>query len=151
VEFIVKELQGRPRPGEKIQLPNGESVRVRHVGIPWIQPPMKVCNDPQCPWHGHLKVRSRIMICTVVSVKGRVATVMHTWYHYDPKYKRYERRRRNIHVRLPPCIDVNVGDVVYVGETRPLSKTIAHVILGRREDVIAVKPIVQRLEGSQGS
>ncbi len=36
VEVIVKELPERPRPGEEVQLPNGEFVRVRHVGIPWL-------------------------------------------------------------------------------------------------------------------
>lgn len=50
VEVVVKELPERPRPGEKVQLPNGEFVRVRHVGVPWLLPPKKVCNDPEC--HG---------------------------------------------------------------------------------------------------
>jgi SSU ribosomal protein S17P len=42
---LVVELQERPRPGEVVMLPNGEKVRVRHVGIPWLLPPKAVCND----------------------------------------------------------------------------------------------------------
>jgi small subunit ribosomal protein S17 len=149
VEVIVKEMPERPRPGEKVQLPNGEFIRVRHVGIPWILPPKKVCNDPECPWHGHLSVRSQVFTVTVESVHGRSAVVIHEWLHYNPKYKRYERRRKKMHVRVPPCIDVRPGDIVYIGETRPLAKTVRHVVIGRIEDTTEVKPQVVRLEQQQ--
>ncbi len=145
VEVIVKEMPERPKPGEKIQLPNGQTVRVRHVGIPWILPPKKVCNDPECPWHGHLKVRGQVFTVTVEKVHGKSAVVIHQWLHYDPKYKRYERRRRKMHVRVPPCIDVKPGDTVYIAETRPLAKTIKHVVIGKVEDTVEVKPEVIRL------
>ena len=144
--IVVKELPERPKPGEKIELPNGQIVRVRHVGIPWLLPPKKVCNDDECPWHGHLKVRGTILEGKVVKVKQKVVTILHEWLHYDTKYKRYERRRRKIHARLPPCIDVNIGDIVYIGETRPLAKTITFVVLGKKEDVQPYKPKVYKLE-----
>jgi small subunit ribosomal protein S17 len=69
--------------------------------------------------------------------------------HYNPKYKRYERRRKKMHVRVPPCIDVRPGDIVYIGETRPLAKTVRHVVIGRIEDTTEVKPQVVRLEQQQ--
>ncbi len=149
VEAIVKELPERPRPGEEVQLPNGEFVRVRHVGIPWLLPPKKVCNDPECPWHGHLSVRGQVFTVTVESIYGRTATVVHEWLHYNPKYKRYERRRRKIHVRAPPCIDIKPGDVVYIGETKPLAKSIRHVIIGRNDDATEAKPKILRIEQQQ--
>ncbi|MFB6470756.1 MAG: 30S ribosomal protein S17 [Vulcanisaeta sp. AZ3] len=146
VEIIVKEMPERPKPGEKIELPNGEHVRVRHIGIPWLLPPKKICNDPECPWHGHLSIRGQIFEVTVESVHGRSAVVVHEWLHYNPKYKRYERRRKKMHVRVPPCIDVNPGDKVYISEARPLAKTIRHVVIGKPEDVTEAKPQVFKLE-----
>ena len=149
VEVIVKEMPERPRPGEKVQLPNGEFIRVRHVGIPWILPPKKVCNDPECPWHGHLSVRGQVFTVTVESVHGRSAVVIHEWLHYNPKYKRYERRRKKMHVRVPPCIDARPGDIVYMGETRPLAKTVRHVVIGGIGDTTEVKPQIIKLEQQQ--
>ncbi|MEM1618503.1 MAG: 30S ribosomal protein S17 [Desulfurococcaceae archaeon] len=104
--------------------------KVRNVGIPGVQPPNKVCNDPKCPWHGHLKVRGVILRGIVVKKKmQRTVVVKHEYLHYVSKYMRYEKRRRNIHARLPPCIDVNEGDEVVIGETRPLAKTVSFVVL----------------------
>ena len=141
----VVELPERPKPGEVIELPSGIKVRVRHVGIPWLLPPKKVCTDKLCPWHGHLKVRGEILEVKVVKVHPKFVVCLHEWLHYDSKYKRYERRRKKIHARLPSCIDVKPGDIVYIGETRPLAKTIAFVVLGTKNDVQPVKPIVKKL------
>jgi len=141
----VYELPERPKPGEIIELPTGVKVRVRHVGIPWLLPPKRVCTDKLCPWHGHLKVRGTILEVKVVKVHPKFVVCLHEWLHYDHKYKRYEWRRKKIHARLPPCIDVKPGDIVYIGETRPLAKTIAFVVLGTKNDVTPVKPIVKRL------
>ncbi len=142
----IKELPERPKPGDVIEFPSGVKVRVRHIGIPWILPPRKVCTDSKCPWHGHLKIRGSIIEGRVVKIYQNTVTILHEWLHYDTKYKRYERRRRKIHARLPPCIDVKIGDLVYIGETRPLAKTIAHVVIGTKDDVTHVKPIIERLE-----
>jgi len=104
---------------------------VRSIGIPGVSPPEGVCNDPKCPWHGHLKVRGVILTGVVVKKRmQRAVVVRHEYYHYVPRYMRYEKRRRNIHARLPPCIDVNVGDEVIIAETRSLAKTIAFVVIG---------------------
>lgn len=43
---------------------------------------------------------------------------------------RFERRHRNMSVHLSPCFrDVSLGDVVTVGECRPLSKTVRFNVL----------------------
>ncbi|MEM1596529.1 MAG: 30S ribosomal protein S17 [Desulfurococcaceae archaeon] len=107
------------------------STSVKNIGIPGINPPERTCNDPKCPWHGHLKVRGAILRGIVVKKKmSRAVVVRHEYLHYVPKYMRYERRKKNIHARLPPCINVKEGDEVIIGETRPISKTIAFVVLG---------------------
>ncbi|MCD6509198.1 MAG: 30S ribosomal protein S17 [Thermoprotei archaeon] len=104
----------------------------RNIGIPGVSPPTKECDDPLCPWHGKLPVRGRILRGRIVSQRmQRTVSVLHEYLYYVPKYKRYERRRKKIHARLPPCIDVQVGDVVVIGETRPLAKTVSFVVLGK--------------------
>ncbi|MGC8982600.1 MAG: 30S ribosomal protein S17 [Desulfurococcaceae archaeon] len=108
-----------------------QEAKVRNIGIPGLTPPEKTCNDPKCPWHGHLKVRGIILRGVVVKKKmQRAVVVRHEYLHYVSKYMRYERRRKNIHARLPPCIDVNEGDEVIIAETRPLAKTISFVVVG---------------------
>ncbi|MEM1701512.1 MAG: 30S ribosomal protein S17 [Desulfurococcaceae archaeon] len=107
------------------------SQRINNIGIPGLNPPEKTCNDPLCPWHGHLKVRGILLRGVVVKRKmQKTVVVRHEYLHYVRKYMRYERRRRHIHARLPTCIDVNEGDEVLIGETRPLSKTVSFVVLG---------------------
>ncbi|MFZ8854746.1 MAG: 30S ribosomal protein S17 [Thermofilaceae archaeon] len=109
-----------------------EGQKVRNVGIPGLTSPEKVCNDPLCPWHGKLPVRGQIMRVKVVSMKmNRVATVVHEYLYYVEKYKRYERRRKKKHVRVPPCIGVKPGDEVIIGETRPLAKSVFFVVLAK--------------------
>ncbi|CCC82156.1 30S ribosomal protein S17 [Thermoproteus tenax] len=130
-------LPSRPHIGDVVTFPNGTRVRVANIGIPWIQPPSVACDDPECPWHGHLKIRPKTLEVVVESVRmHKAAVVIHEWVHYVPKYKRYERRRRKIHVRVPECIEVKPGDKVIIAETRPLAKTIAWVVIGKSEDVV---------------
>lgn len=105
--------------------------KAKNIGILGINPPEKECKDPKCPWHGHLKVRGIVLKGVVVKKKmQRAVVVRHEYLHYISKYMRYERRRKNIHARLPPCIDVKEGDEVLIGEVRPLAKTISFIVLG---------------------
>jgi len=134
--MTVIKLQTRPKVGDVVTLPQGKKVRVRNIGIPYILPPAAVCDDPLCPWHGHLKIRLKLLEVTVEKVRMHKAVVVtHEWVHYISKYNRYERRRRRIRVRVPEGIEVKPGDKVIIAETRPLSKTIAWVVIGRKEDV----------------
>mgnify|MGYP001772562920 CR=1 FL=1 len=104
--------------------------KVNNIGIPGVNPPEKTCNDPKCPWHGHIKVRG-VLLTGVVAKKKMQKTVVvrHEYLKYIPKFMRYEKRHRNIHAHLPPCIEVEEGDVVLIGETRPLAKTVSFVVL----------------------
>ncbi|MDI9620064.1 MAG: 30S ribosomal protein S17 [Candidatus Nezhaarchaeota archaeon] len=108
------------------------TVKARNVGVPGVQVPEKACNDVDCPYHGSLSVRGKILEGTLISVKMRkTATILHEYTLYVKKYERYERRRKKIHAHLPPCLNVNVGDKVIVGECRPLAKTVSFVVLGK--------------------
>jgi len=104
--------------------------RVKNIGIEGVKPPDKTCNDPKCPWHGYIKVRGVLLKGIVVKTKmQKTVVVKHEYLHYDRKYMRYEKRRSHIHAHKPPCISVDVGDEVLIGETRPLAKTVAFVVL----------------------
>ncbi|ALU11356.1 30S ribosomal protein S17 [Ignicoccus islandicus DSM 13165] len=112
------------------------AVEAGRVGIRGVEPPKIACDDPECPWHGHLKVRGTILEGIVVKKRMQKAVVVrHEYLYYNKKYQRYERRKKNIHARLPPCLanEIKEGDVVVIGETRPLAKSISFVVLGRRK------------------
>jgi len=105
----------------------------KDIGI-GLKGPEKECSDRNCPWHGSLPVRGRVLKCRVVSTKGYLSAIVErSFHHYVPKYQRYERRKSRIMVHSPPCIPAREGDTVVVAETRPLSKTKHFVIVSRLE------------------
>ncbi|MEM5802135.1 MAG: 30S ribosomal protein S17 [Candidatus Aenigmatarchaeota archaeon] len=105
-------------------------MKIKNIGIEGIKPPEKTCSDPKCCWHGKIRIRGNIIRGKVVSTKpSKTAIIIKDYYHYIPKYERYERRHSRIAAYKPDCIDVKEGDEVIIGETRPLSKTKAFVVL----------------------
>ena len=106
----------------------------KNLKVPGVKPPETVCEDPNCPWHGSLRVRGVILEGMVVKARAkRMAVIEHRYLYYDRKYKRYEWRSKKIHAHLPDCISVREGDQVVIGETRPLSKTVKFVVLGVKQ------------------
>ncbi|MEM2739493.1 MAG: 30S ribosomal protein S17 [Candidatus Bathyarchaeia archaeon] len=93
-----------------------------------------VCNDRNCPFHGSLRIRGRVLDGVVVRFRAdKMVVVEREYLHYIPKYMRYERRRSRIHAHNPPCIDAKVGDRVKIAECRPISKTVSFVVIEKRE------------------
>ncbi|MEO3992893.1 MAG: 30S ribosomal protein S17 [Desulfurococcaceae archaeon TW002] len=106
---------------------------VHDIGIKFegLEPPSKTCDDPECPWHGHLKVRGGLTVGKVIKLRAKkLAVVEKEYLVYVRKYRRYEKRRSRIHVRVPPCVSLSLGDDVLIGETRPLAKSVSWVVLG---------------------
>jgi small subunit ribosomal protein S17 len=98
------------------------------------QKPKEACNDRNCPFHGNLKVRGRVLEGVVVSAKmDKTVIVQYDYLHYVPKFMRYERRRSRIPSHNPPCINAKEGDRVVIAECRPISKTVSFVIVEKRE------------------
>jgi len=100
------------------------------IGIQGVTDPGKKCDDPNCPFHGSLKVRGRIFTGTVV--KDRMTnsvTVQINYDKYNKKYQRYERRNTKMSVHSPPCIEVAPGDEIRFMQCRKISKTISSVII----------------------
>lgn len=101
-----------------------------------IPAPKQACQDRKCPFHGELKVRGRIFTGTVVSDKmHRTVGVEWERTHFLPKFERYEKRKTSLKAHNPSCIGAKQGDIVTIGETRPLSKTKHFVVLQRKEGV----------------
>ena len=59
----------------------------------------------------------------------RTIVVRRDYLHYVPKYNRYEKRHRNIPVHCSPAFSVKEGDIVVIGECRPLCKTVHFNVL----------------------
>jgi small subunit ribosomal protein S17 len=107
------------------------SIMISSLGIKVAQP-SGACSDIYCPYHGHLKIRGKIMVGRVSSLRMKKAAVIEIEYpSYDSKFTRYERRRSTIHAHIPSCVNVNIGDLVAIAECRPLGKNISHVMLGK--------------------
>ncbi|KAF4522018.1 hypothetical protein B566_EDAN010895 [Ephemera danica] len=108
--------------------------------------------DKKCPFTGNVSIRGRILTGVVQKMKmQRTIVIRRDYLHYIRKYNRFEKRHRNMSVHLSPCFsmqidaaygeistyeflllcfrDVNTGDVVTVGECRPLSKTVRFNVL----------------------
>ena len=100
------------------------------MAIVSLKKPRKTCNDQNCPFHGTLSVRGRVLEGIVISAKmDKTVIVRRDYLNYVPKFKRYERRRSHTPAHNPPCINVKEGDRVKIAECRPLSKTVSFVVV----------------------
>ncbi len=103
--------------------------KARNIGID-AKAPEKECQDPRCVWHGKLPIRGKIVEGVVVSDKAqKTAIIEREYFHFIPKYERYERRHNRISAYNPECISAKIGDRVRIAECRPLSKTKAFVVI----------------------
>ncbi|MCS7124660.1 MAG: 30S ribosomal protein S17 [Candidatus Bathyarchaeota archaeon] len=97
--------------------------------------PKKTCTDRNCPFHGSLPIRGRILEGVVVSAKmDKTVIVRHDYLKYVPKFMRYERRHSRIPAHNPPCIAAKEGDRVTIAECRPISKTVSFVVAEKKEE-----------------
>jgi small subunit ribosomal protein S17 len=96
--------------------------------------PDRECDDVNCPFHGTLSVRGKVMDGIVVSDGMQKSVVVSIEYtRYFPKYERYARMNSRITAHNPPCIDAQNGDHVKIAECRPLSKTKNFVVVEKEE------------------
>lgn len=90
--------------------------------------------DKKCPFTGNVSIRGRILTGQVISTKmKRTIIVRRDYLHYIRKYRRFEKRHKNIAAHCSPAFPVKEGDIVTVGQCRPLSKTV-------RFNVVAHEP-----------
>ncbi|MBN1802937.1 MAG: 30S ribosomal protein S17 [Candidatus Lokiarchaeota archaeon] len=108
----------------------------RNIGIPGVNPPKSKedCMDKYCPFHGSTKIRGKITKGVIVNKKARNSVIIRQDYvKFVKKYQRYERRNSRLACHLPECLrqEMQVGDLVIVGESRKISKTKAFVVLDK--------------------
>jgi small subunit ribosomal protein S17 len=97
--------------------------------------PKKTCNDPKCPFHGSLSIRGRALDGLVISAEmDKTAIIRRDYLNYIPKFKRYERRHSHVPAHNPPCLNAKEGDKVKIAECRPISKTVAFVVVEKLEE-----------------
>ena len=66
----------------------------------------------------------------VLSTKmKRTIIIRRDYLHYVKKYNRFEKRHNNFPVHVSPAFRIREGDVVTVGQCRPLSKTVKFNVL----------------------
>lgn len=99
--------------------------------------------DKKCPFTGNVSIRGRILKGQVISTKmKRTIVVRRDYLHYITKYRRFEKRHKNIAVHCTPAFNVKEGDIVTIGQCRPLSKTV-------RFNVVAHEPAVNAKAGKK--
>ncbi|KAK8763406.1 ribosomal protein S11 [Amblyomma americanum] len=139
-EQVERAFQKQPTVflNRKAGLPKGNPKRVQRyyksVGLGFKTPREAIHGtyiDKKCPFTGNVSIRGRILRGVVVKMKmQRTIVIRRDYLHYVRKYNRFEKRHRNMSVHLSPAFrDVAVGDVVTVGECRPLSKTVRFNVL----------------------
>mmetsp|Transcript_35188 Transcript_35188/g.48067 ORF Transcript_35188/g.48067 Transcript_35188/m.48067 type:complete len:166 (-) Transcript_35188:49-546(-) len=106
---------------------------VRSVGLGFKTPKEAIEGsyiDKKCPFAGNVSIRGRIVRGMVISTKmQRTIVVRRDYLHYIPKYNRFEKRHKNISAHISPCFAVRNGDIVTLGQCRPLSKTVRFNVL----------------------
>ena len=86
--------------------------------------------DKKCPFTGNVSIRGRILkgICVSTKMK-RTVIVRRNYLHYIAKYRRYEKRHKNVAAHISPAFSAKEGDIITVGQCRPLSKTVRFNVL----------------------
>jgi small subunit ribosomal protein S17 len=103
----------------------------RSIGLE-VKPPARPCEDPNCPFHGTLRIRGKLLTGKVVSVSAKnMAVVQRESTQFNKKYIRYLKKRHKLHAHLSPCVDLKPGDIATVAECRPVSKTVSFVVVDR--------------------
>ena len=86
--------------------------------------------DKKCPFTGNVSIRGKILKGVIVTSKmKRTVIVRRDYLHFISKYRRFEKRHKNTAAHVSPCFRVKEGDVVTVGQCRPLSKTVRFNVL----------------------
>jgi len=94
--------------------------------------------DHKCPFTGNVSIRGRILRGVCVSNKmNRTIVIRRDYLHWVKKYNRYEKRHTNIAVHCSPAFKVKIGDIITIGQCRPLSKTVRFNVLSVEESSLA--------------
>merc|ERR1712178_474362 len=86
---------------------------------------------------GNVSIRGAILKGMVVSTKmKRTIIIRRNYLHYIKKFHRFEKRHSNMAVHCSPAFDAKEGDIVTVGQCRPLAKTVRFNVLNVQKNQI---------------
>ena len=88
--------------------------------------------DKKCPFTGNVSIRGRIMKGLVISSGKMKNTIIvrRDYLRFVRKYRRFEKRHSNIACHASPAFEnMKEGDIVTMGQCRPLSKTVRFNVL----------------------
>lgn len=86
--------------------------------------------DNKCPFTGTPSIRGKLYKGLVISNKmHRTIVIRRDYLHYITKFRRYEKRHKSLQAHCSPCFRISPGDVVTVGQCRPLSKCVRFNVL----------------------
>ncbi|WKY08260.1 hypothetical protein Q1695_007624 [Nippostrongylus brasiliensis] len=107
---------------------------VRNIGLGFKTPTEAAQGtyiDKKCPWTGNCSIRGNILTGVVLKNKmTRTIIVRRDYLHFVKKYRRFEKRHKNVPAHCSPAFrDIAPGDLVTIGECRPLSKTVRFNVL----------------------
>ncbi|KAF0685772.1 Aste57867_22380 [Aphanomyces stellatus] len=126
--------------------------KVLNVGLGFKTPKTAIQGayiDKKCPFTSDVSIRGRILKGVVLSNKmKRTIIVRRDYLHYIKKYKRFEKRHKNVAAHVSPAFRVKEGDVVTIGQCRPLAKTVRFNVL-EVEAASETKPINVRKQFRQ--
>ena len=79
--------------------------------------------DKKCPFTGNVSIRGRIVKYNYKTYRGmvistkmnRTVVIRRNYLHFVQKYKRFEKRHKNISVHLSPCFSVKEGYILIAG------------------------------------
>ena len=113
---------------------------VRNVGLGFKTPKLALEGsyvDKKCPFTGNVSIRGRILKGMVISTKmTRTVVIRRDYLNWCGKYRRFEKRHKNMSVHVSPCFEnVKEGDIVTVGQCRPLTKTVRFNVLTHEPSV----------------
>merc|ERR1712110_822266 len=96
--------------------------------------------DHKCPFTGNVSIRGKVFKGVVISNKmTRTIVVRRDYLHFVRKYSRFEKRHKTVTCHCSPAFRLKIGDVVTVGQCRPLSKTVRFNVVRQEQ---------QRIEGN---
>ena len=94
--------------------------------------------DKKCPFTGNVSIRGRIIkgMCLSTKMKNTII-VRRDFLHYVKKYQRYQKSHHNLPAHCSPAFKrITEGDIITIGQCRPLSKTVRFNVLNVQGNTI---------------
>ena len=103
----------------------------KNIGISVKKSTRSPTNDEKNnPFNGSLSIRGKLFEGIVVNAKAKHTVTIEKKSSINfSKFRRYGRSKNRIHAHVPSNLDIGEGDRVIAAECRPISKSVAFVII----------------------